>query len=91
MNEFELIPTGFGLCWIAYYLRGILRIHRSRASRERTRTFWQTWLRFWLSPVIIKDAFFCALTSLGTFLGVEIARGEAMEKEVDNDSEVDHF
>ncbi|MBT4518505.1 MAG: hypothetical protein HOC23_00755 [Halieaceae bacterium] len=91
MNEFELIPTGFGLCWIAYYLRGILRIHRSRTSRDRTTTFWQTWLCFWLSPVIIKDAFRCALTSLGAFLSVEIARGENVENEGDNDSEMDHF
>ncbi|RLA54487.1 MAG: hypothetical protein DRR42_01520 [Gammaproteobacteria bacterium] len=91
MNEFELIPTGFGLCWIAYYLRGILRIHRSRTSGERTTTFWQTWLRFWLSPAILKDSFRCALISLGVFLGIEIARGDNAEDEVDEDSEIDHF
>ena len=44
MNELELIPAGFGLCWVAYYFRGILRLHRSRVSRERTTTFWETWL-----------------------------------------------
>lgn len=91
MNELELIPAGFGLCWIAYYLRGILRLHRSRASRIRTTTFWETWLRFWLSPAIIKDAFRCAVRSLSVFLGIEIARGDSIEDEVDNDSETDHF
>ena len=25
MSEFDLIPAGFGLCWIAYYLRGVRR------------------------------------------------------------------
>ena len=91
MNEFELIPTGFGLCWIAYYVRGILRIHRSRTSREQTSTFWQTWLRFWLSPAILKEAFRCAVISLGVFLGIEIARGDKVEDQDDEDSENDHF
>ena len=46
MNDLDLIPAGFGLCWVAYYFRGLLRLHRSRVSRERTTTFWETWLRF---------------------------------------------
>jgi hypothetical protein len=89
MNELELIPTGFGLCWVAYYLRGLLRLHRSRVSRERNATSWETWLRFWLSTAILKDSFRCALISLGVFLGIEIARGENVE--VEEDSEIDHF
>ncbi len=91
MSEFDLIPAGFGLCWIAYYLRGILRIHRVRASRARNTTFWETWLRFWLSPAILKDAFRCSFVSLGVFLGIEIARGDNVDKEVDEDSETGHF
>ena len=91
MNEFELIPTGFGLCWIVYYLRGILRVHRSLVPRNRNITFWETWLRFWLSPAILKDAFRCALVSLGVFLGIEIARGDSVQDEVEKDSETDHF
>jgi len=91
MNELELIPAGFGLCWVAYYLRGLLRLHRSRVSRERNATFWETWLRFWLSPAILKDAFRCAIISLGVFLGIEIARGDNVNKDVDEDSETGHF
>ena len=91
MNELELIPAGFGLCLLAYYLRGILRLHRARVSRTLTITFWETWLRFCLSPAILKDAFRCAVISLGIFLGIEIARGDTMKDEVDNDSERDHF
>lgn len=91
MNEWELIPSSFVLCWIAYYLRGILRLHRSRVAQKRTITFWETWLRFWLSPAILKDAFLCALVSLGVFLGIEIARGGPVEDEADEDSETDHF
>ena len=91
MNELELIPAGFGLCWAAYYLRGLLRLHRSRASRERNTTFWETWLRFWLSPAILKDAFRCSVISLGVFLGIEIARGDNVDKDVDEDSETGHF
>ncbi len=91
MSEFDLIPAGFGFCWIAYYLRGILRIHRVRASRARNTTFWETWLRFWLSPAILKDAFRCSFVSLGVFLGIEIARGDNVDKEVDEDSETGHF
>ena len=85
MNEFELIPAGFGLCWIAYYLRAILRIHRSLAPRPSGTTFTETWLRFWLSPAILKDAFRCAVISLGVFLGIEIARGANVEEKVDED------
>lgn len=91
MEELELIPAGFGLCWLAYYVRGILRIHRSLAPRERGTTFTETWLRFWLSPAILKDSFRCALISLGVFLGVEIVRGDNVEDEVDEDSETGHF
>ncbi len=91
MNDFELMPAAFGLCWIAYYLRGILRIHRARTSRTRSTSFWETWLRFWLSPAILKDAFRCAFVSLGVFLGIEIARGDNVECEVERDSETDHF
>lgn len=91
MNEFELIPTGFGLCLLAYYVRGILRLHRSRVSRARTITFWETWLRFCLSPAILKDAFRCAVISTGVFLGIEIARGDNVEGKADKDSETDHF
>ena len=39
MSELELIPAGFTLCWIIYYLRGILRIHRSLMIRGRGPTF----------------------------------------------------
>ena len=91
MEELELIPAGFGLCWLAYYVRGILRIHRSLAPRARGTTFTETWLRFWLSPAILKDSFRCALVSLGAFLGIEIAQGGNLEGEVDEDSEIDHF
>ncbi len=91
MNELELIPVGFSLCWIAYYLRAILRIHRSLAPKARGTTFTETWLRFWLSPVILKDAFRCAVISLGVFLGIEIARGDKVEDQDDEDSENDHF
>jgi hypothetical protein len=91
MNELELIPTGFGLCWIAYYLRAIVRIHRSLAPKERGTTFTETWLRFWLSPAILKDSFRCALISVGVFLGIEIARGDNVEDDMEEDSEIDHF
>ncbi len=91
MNELELIPAGFGLCLLAYYFRGILRLHRARVSRTRTITFWETWLRFCISPPILKDAFRCAVISLGVFLGIEIAQGDSVEDNVDNDSETDHF
>lgn len=87
MSEFELIPAGFGLLCIAYYVRGLVRLHRLRVSRTRTITFWETWLRFWLSPAILKDAFRCAVI----FLGIEIARGDNVEDDADNDSETDHF
>ncbi len=91
MDELELIPTGFSLCMLAYYLRGILRLHRSRVARTRTVTFWETWLRFWLSPAILKDAFRCAVISTSVFLGIEIARGDNVEEKADKDSETDHF
>jgi hypothetical protein len=91
MNELELIPAGFGLCLLAYYFRGILRLHRARVSRTRTITFWETWLRFCISPAILKDAFRCAVIPLGVFLGIEIAQGDSVEDNVDNDSETDHF
>lgn len=91
MNELDLIPAGFGLCWVAYYFRGLLRLHRSRVSRERTTTFWETWLRFWLSPAILNDAFRCAVISLRVFLGIEIARGDNVDKDIDEDSETGHF
>ncbi len=55
MSELELIPAGFTLCWIIYYLRGILRIHRSLMIRGRGPTFTETWLRFWLSPAILVN------------------------------------
>jgi hypothetical protein len=76
---------------LAYYFRGILRLHRARVSRTRTITFWETWLRFCISPAILKDAFRCAVISLGVFLGIEIAQGDSVEDNVDNDSETDHF
>jgi hypothetical protein len=91
MNELELIPTGFGLCWIAYYLRAIVRIHRSLAPNERGTSFTETWLRFWLSPAILKDSFRCALISVSIFLGIEIAQGDNLKGKVDKDSETDHF
>jgi hypothetical protein len=91
MNELELIPTGFGLCWIAYYLRAIVRIHQSLAPNERDTSFTETWLRFWLSPAILKDSFRCALISVGVFLGIEIARGDSVENDIEEDSEIDHF
>ena len=91
MSELELIPAGFGLCWLAYYVRGILRIHRSLAPRARSSTFTETWLRFWLSPTILKDSFRCTVISMGVFLGIEIVRGEKAEDEGDKDSEIDHF
>jgi hypothetical protein len=91
MSELELIPTGFGLCWIAYYVRAIVRAHRSHAQKERGSTFTETWLRFWLSPAVLKDSFRCTLISVGAFLGIEIARGDSVEKDVKEDSEIDHF
>ena len=91
MNEIELIPVGFGLCWIIYYLRGIMRIHRSLAPKGRGPTFTETWLRFWLSPAILKDAFRCALISMGVFLGIEIARGDNAKDSAEEDSETGHF
>lgn len=91
MNEIELIPVGFGLCWVIYYLRGIMRIHRSLAPNGRGPTFTETWLRFWLSPAILKDAFRCALISMGVFLGIEIARGDNAKDSAEEDSETGHF
>jgi len=91
MEELHLVPTGFTLCWIAYYLRGIIRLHRTLRPSARGNTFWETWLRFWLSPAILKDAFRCAMISFSVFLGIEIARGHNVEREVDEDSEIDHF
>jgi hypothetical protein len=91
MNELELIPIGFTVKWIAYYVRGILRIHRLLVPKGRRPTFLETWLRFWLSPAILKDSFRCALISLGVFLGVEIARGDSVENKADKDSEMEHF
>jgi hypothetical protein len=91
MSEFELIPVGFGLCLFAYHLRGILRIHRALAPKGRGPTFTETWLRFWLSPAILKDAFRCALVSLAVFLGIEIPRGDKVEDQADKDPEIDHF
>ena len=91
MNEVELIPAAFGLCWIAYYLRGIIRVHRSLTASARHITFWETWLRFWRSPAIHRDAFRCAFLSIGAFLGIEIAKGQCFENEGKNDSEMDHF
>ena len=87
MNELELIPVGFGLCWIAYYIRGILRVHRSLAPKGRRPPFTETWRRFGLTPTILKDAFRCSLISMGVFLGIEIAREDGMEKT----DEEDHF
>jgi len=91
MNELELIPTGFGLCWIAYYIRSIVRIHRSLDPKGRGTTFTETWLRFWLSPAILKDSFRCTLISVSIFLGIEIAQGDNLEDKADEDSETDHF
>ena len=64
---------------------------RALVPRNRNITFWETWLRFWLSPAILKDAFRCALVSLGVFLGIEIARGDSVQDEVEKDSETGHF
>ena len=91
MNEFELIPAGFGLCWVIYYLRGIMLIHRSLAPKGRGPTFTETWLRFCLSPATLKDAFRCALISMGVFLGIEIARGDNVKDSAEEDSETGHF
>ena len=91
MEELQLIPAGFTLCWIAYYLRGIIRLHRSLPPSVRGITFRETLLRFWLSPAILKDAFRCAVISVSVFLGIEIARGDNLKGETDEDSEIDHF
>lgn len=91
MNELELMPAAFGLCWIAYYFRGILRIHRSLATRAKGITFTETCLRFWLNPTVLKDAFRCSLISLRVFLGIEIARGDNVEDKINEDSETGHF
>jgi len=91
MNELELIPAGFGLCWIIYYLRGLVRIHHAITRGERDASFIQTWLRFWLSPAILKDSFRCTLISVSVFLGIEIARGDNVEDNVEEDIEIDHF
>ena len=90
MNELELIPVGFTVIWIAYYIRGILRIHRLLVPKTRGTTFTKTWLRFWLSPAILKDSVRCTLISMGIFLGIEIARGNKVE-DVEEDSETGHF
>jgi hypothetical protein len=91
MDELSLVPFAFSAYYVIYYLRAVWRVYKSHQRRSRTTTFLGTWLRFWLSPAILKDALRCALESLGALLGIEIAKGDSLGNDPTEDSETDHF
>ncbi|RLA44909.1 MAG: hypothetical protein DRR06_08560 [Gammaproteobacteria bacterium] len=87
MNSLIYNTYVFVFCFLLYYCRELITLHRSRLKRNPDARFFDTWRLLFRNRSVVKQAVKCALFSMGIFLGIEIAKIPLKEKSKNADTQ----
>ena len=72
MLGLDISPVAPTIFFSFYYARGIWRLYKVEKQVSIRTSLLKTWLRYALSPGVIRDSVFSSVRSSGMMMGVEI-------------------